>query len=81
MYVYRNSAVEYLFKNSKMSYSNYNDLNIIDTDMDILILYMLPYTYYREELLKLIDDFKEKIDYISSNYRNQNIYSITLVNY
>lgn len=81
MYVYRNSAVEYLFKNSKMSYSNYNDLNIIDTDMDILILYMLPYTYSREELLKLIDDFKEKIDYISSNYRNQNIYSITLVNY
>lgn len=81
MYIYRNSAVEYLFKNTKMNYSNYNELSIIDTDMDILILYMLPYCYSQDELLKTIDDYKKRIEYITTNYKEKNIYALTLVNY
>ena len=81
MYVYRNATVEYLFKNIEIKYSNYNDLNIAEDDMDILILYMLPYTYSANELLNAIDDFRKKVEYISSKYKERNIYAITLENY
>lgn len=81
LYVYRDSAVEYLFKDVDIEYSGYGDVGAASGDIDILILYMLPYTYAVESLLSAVDSFIERVKFISSSYPDKTIYAITLQNY
>lgn len=81
LYVYRNSTVECQFKDLDVKFSYYDDINIIDTERDIMIFYMLPYCHVKEDLIAYVDEYKKRVKYIVSNYKNNKIYAVTLYNY
>lgn len=84
IYFYRNTAIEYLFKDiDNMSFSGYDDVELLnnDDDSDIMIFYMLPYTYSAQDLTRAINGCLERTKYIVNNYPNRTIFAITLHNY
>lgn len=81
IYIYRNSAVEYLFKNFDAEYSLYGDMSIVKTNRDILIMNFLPYTFCKSSILEFVNNYKKMVEYISNQYLNNQIYVITLYNY
>ena len=80
-YVYRNTAVEYLFKDKDTKYSGYGEISSISNSDDIIIFYFLPYKYDKEYLLNFINDYLDKINFLTKKYINKNIYVTTLYNY
>ena len=81
IYVYRNSAIEYLFKNLDVEYSLYGEMNTIETNRDILIMNFLPYTYSKSLVMEFIDNYKKMIDFLSNRYSEKQVYVVTLYNY
>ena len=81
IYIYRNSAVEYLFKDFNVEYSLYGDMSIVKTNRDILIMNFLPYTFCKSSILEFVNNYKKMVEYISNQYLNKQIYVITLYNY
>lgn len=81
LHIYRNTAVEYLFKNISCTYSNYGDMNKVDDVEDILSLYFIPYANSDGEIVKFIDDYTDRINYLISMYPNKKIYVANLFNY
>ena len=81
LFVYRNTAVEYLFKGENIEYSGYSEIVSKSNDKDILMLYFLPYTNNIDELLTFINDYKNRVEYIQKNNTNKKIFVLTLYNY
>lgn len=82
IYCYRDTAIEYLFKDVEtISYSAYGDIKLLNDDADIMIFYMLPYDYSINDLMSTINGYFERVKYIINNYPNRTIFAITLHNY
>ena len=73
IYIYRNSAVEYLFKDFNVEYSLYGDMSIVKTNRDILIMNFLPYTFCKSSILDFVNNYKKMVEYISNQYLNKQI--------
>ena len=74
IYIYRNTAIEYLFKNKNICYSGYEEISKTSDEKDILMLYFLPYKYDEDRIISFIDDYKKRIEYIiESNSNKKNI--------
>lgn len=79
-YVFRNTAIEYLFDDSFL-FSGYSDVSIEDGYDEYYFCYFLDYTNSREEILKCIEKAKYNLDYICSKIKDKKIYVFTLYNY
>ena len=82
-YIYRNTAVEYLFPKDEYMYSSYGDLTVInDAKIDTFIYSnFLPFEYDLQLLKKWINDYKQAIVQHSTIYSNKKIFVIKLENY
>lgn len=81
IYVFRNTAIEYLFSNCNNNYifSSYGDINIPEKDYDAyLFFYMIPHKFDRKSLIEEIKNYYEKINYLLKNKTNENFYIMTL---
>ncbi len=81
LFIYRDSAVEYLFKNVDTAYSGYGEVNIQNSDADIFICYMLPYIWAEKDLITVINSYIERVKFLANSYPDKTIYAITLHNY
>lgn len=82
-YIYRNTAVEYLFPKDEYMYSSYGDLTVKnDAKIDTFIYSnFLPFEYDLQLLKKWINDYKQAIVQHSTIYSNKKIFVIKLENY
>lgn len=81
IYIYRNTAIEYLFKNKNICYSGYEEISKPSDDKDILMLYFLPYKYDEHKIINFINDYKKRIEYIIESNSNKKIFVVSLYNY
>ena len=81
IYIYRNTAIEYLFKNKNICYSGYEEISKTSDEKDILMLYFLPYKYDEDRIISFIDDYKKRIEYIIESNSNKKIFVVSLYNY
>ena len=81
IYIYRNTAIEYLFKNKNICYSGYEEISKTSDKKDILMLYFLPYKYDEDRIISFIDDYKKRIEYIIESNSNKKIFVVSLYNY
>lgn len=84
IYVYRNTAIEYLFnsENYKYEYSSYGDINLPKEEYEAyLFFYMIPYKFDRENLIQEIKNYYEKINYLLKEKPNEQFFVMTLYSY
>jgi len=81
IYIYRNTAIEYLFKNKNICYSGYEEVSKTSDEKTILMLYFLPYKYDEARIINFIDDYKKRIEYIIESNPTKKIFVVSLYNY
>lgn len=79
-YIFRNTAIEYLF-NEDYSYSGYSDVSIDYSYDEYYFCYFIDYSNSKSEILNCIDKAKYNFDYIIKNITDKKIYVLTLFNY
>ncbi|MDD2435200.1 MAG: HAD-IIIC family phosphatase [Bacilli bacterium] len=83
LYIFRNHAIEYLFKNkNNVAFSGYDEISNSYSNSDqLLFFYFIPYNYNTDEQLTLINDYYSRIENIVNSNKDKTIYIVTLHNY
>lgn len=81
IYIYRNTTIEYLFKNKHVSFSGYEEMSEPPEDADIVMLYFIPYQYSRDKILNFIEDYKARVEFVLNRNAQRKIYVVGLHNY
>ena len=84
IYVYRNVAIEYLFKSDNINYefSGYGDVSEKEKEYDAyLFFYIIPYKFDNKILVEEINNYYERLKYIVSSKAKKDIYIMSLYQY
>lgn len=79
-YIFRNTAIEYLF-NEDYKFSGYSDVSTEDIYDEYYFCYFIDYSNSKSEILNCIKKTKYNFDFITKIITNKRIYVLTLYNY
>ena len=81
-YIYRNSTLEHIFKGEDCIFSSYGGVEKCDeSDREIVVLYLLPYSYSENDIVAFAKEFLEKTTYIANSHPDKTIHTFSLFNY
>ena len=74
-FIFRNSTIENIFGNDKVSYSGYNEIQSFDAGANVYIwLYLLPITNDKTSLLLEIESYFERIQLVSKQIPSNSLF-------
>ena len=81
-YIYRNSTLEHIFKGEDCVFSSYGGVEKCnESDREIVVLYLLPYSYSENDIVAFAKEFLEKTTYIANSHPDKTIHTFSLFNY